>query len=236
MKEVDPFTFWSQYQQMPILPGGGIIKDDWWCYYDDIEEVVKRCSFIGIFADTAYKKTDAADYTVFQVWGFEGIKRAYLLEQVRAKYDFPELMQAANAIWNKWQNHPLGKNARMMFVEDKASGQSLVQSLGQAIGKNVVEGWLPSEYDAPDDKVSKAKEMAWLVYGGTVWLPNPDTIESAKFIDDEYLPEWREFREDDGHKHDDQIDASTMAVLTWRSMGGGSGAVSKLTADSNQDS
>jgi len=205
------------------LPGGGIIKDSWWNYYDSLEEVVNKSSFIGIFADTAYKKTDAADYTVFQVWGFDGIKNAFLLEQVRAKFSFPELLEAAKAIWAKWQDHPLGKNARMMYVEDKASGQSLVQSLEDVLKDAPVEAWVPAEYNAPDDKVSKAKEMAWLVYGGNVWLPNPETVKGAEFIDDEYLPEWREFREDDGHNHDDQIDASTMATLTWRSMGGGLG-------------
>lgn len=221
MMEVDPFTFWTQYQQKPINPGGGVIKDGWWNYYDSLEEAIKLSTYIAIFADTAYKKTDAADYTVFQVWGFAGTKHAFLLEQIRAKMDFPELLIAAQAIWKKWQKHPLGKDAKHFYVEDKASGQSLIQSLALKIGEDVVEAWVPAEYDAPDDKVSRAKEMAWLVYGGTVWLPNPDKVPGAEWIDTEYLPEWREFREDDGHKHDDQIDASTMATLTWRSMGGG---------------
>ena len=225
MKEVDPFTFYTQYQQRPIQPGGTVIKEEWWNFYTDREEVIKRCSFIAIFADTAYKETDAADYTVLQVWGFEGGRNAYLLEQVREKMEFPELLKATEILWKKWTTNEelvrYGRTAKQLFIEDKASGQSLIQSLELKIGAGNVTAWEPKEFDAPDDKVSKAKEMSWLVYGGCVWLPDPDEIKGCDWVDDQFLREWAEFRVDMGHKHDDQVDASTMATLTWRSMGGG---------------
>ena len=216
-KEVNPFKFYGQYMQEPTTPGGTIIKEKWWNYFSDIEEVVGRCNWIAVFGDTAMKKEEANDYSVFQVWGFEGIKRAYLLDQLRGKWEFPELILAANAIWNKWQDHPLGKNAKMMFVEDKASGTQLVQFEKQSFP---IEPWVPDEYDAPNDKPSRVQNAAFMVFGDQVWLPNPDEIEGMEWVE-EFVEEASLFRQDDTHSHDDMVDTFTMAVLTWRSMGGG---------------
>lgn len=219
LKEFDPFTYYSQYQQRPIIPGGSIVKEEWWNFYDDLEEVVKRCSFIGIFGDTACKDTDSSDYSVFQTWGFEGSKHAYLLDQHRGKWIYPDLVKNAQIMWDKWQGHPLGNDARLMFVEDKSSGIGLVQTLNNL--DIPTEGWKPGDYDAPDNKVAKAKEASFMIFGGKVWLPNPDTISSAAWVDNEYLPEWAAFSEDMSHKHDDQVDPTAMALLTWKDMGGG---------------
>lgn len=220
MREVSPFKFHAQYQQHPINVTGSVIKAIWWNYYNNRDDIIKRSSYMIMTADTAYKAKEASDYTVFQVWAFEGTKRAYLVDQLRIKAEFPEMLIMAQAFWDKWQNMYIDKKPRTMFVEDRASGQSLIQTLARTLG-DCVQPWLPKEFEAPDDKWSKALEMAYLVHAGAVWLPNPDTVEGTTWIDTDYLTEWAEFREDNGHRHDDQIDASTMAVLTWRSMGGG---------------
>lgn len=217
LKAVDPYTYWSQYQQQPITPGGTIVKESWWKYYDSREEVLKRCSMIAIFVDTAMKKTKTADYSVLQVWGFEGTKNAFLLDQERGKWDFPELLTNAKMVWNRWQQDPSGHNASMMFIEDKVSGTSLEQTLNSQ--KIPTEGWLPKEYDAPEDKVGRLKETSFYVFGGMVHLPNPNVVPGTEWIEDDYIPEFNAFSEDMSHPHDDQVDPTTMAILTWKDMG-----------------
>lgn len=220
-KEVNPFKYWGQYRQVPTTPGGTILKSEWWNYYTDFEDVIKRCDFIFIVGDTANKKAEANDFSVFQVWGFEAGKRAYLLDQLRGKWEFPELMVAANTIWDKWQGHPLGKDARCMFIEDKASGTQLVQMEKQNIP---IEPWVPSEFDSPDDKASQVQNAAFMVYGNQVWLPDPDIVMdgSTPFLwVNDLVEEAAMFRQDDTHSFDDMVDTLAKALLTWRSMGGG---------------
>lgn len=220
-KEVNPFKYYGQYRQIPTTPGGTILKSEWWNYYTDLEDIVRRCDLILIFGDTANKKEEHNDWSVFQVWGFEGAKRAYLLDQLRGKWEFPELIVAADTIWNKWQDHPLGKNARMMFVEDKASGTQLVQFEKENIP---IEPWVPDEFDAPNDKPSRVQNAAFMVFGNQVWLPDPDMeIDGTQPFSwvNEFVEEASLFRQDDTHSHDDMVDVFTLATLTWRAMGGG---------------
>ena len=44
MRDVDPFTFYTQYQQQPISPGGQVLKEKWWKTYDDLAEVMRKLS------------------------------------------------------------------------------------------------------------------------------------------------------------------------------------------------
>lgn len=212
-EQVDPFTYWALYQQEPRAPGGSILKEEYWGdrFYIDVEEVKKRCDFFLIFADTAMKTKEHNDYSVFQLWGFESNKAAYLIDQIRGKWEFPELVEFAKAFWAK---HTADKRngPQMIYIEDRSSGTSLIQTL-QSEGLPVEE-WLPSDYELDhDDKVSRARAAGFLIYGGKVWLPDP-TI--APWIN-AFLDECNAFQGDMSHSHDDQVDTLSMAVLTWKS-------------------
>ena len=50
---------------------------------------------IIIAADTAFKKTEQADYSVLMVLGIDQGGDIYLIDLVRNKWDFPELKKAA---------------------------------------------------------------------------------------------------------------------------------------------
>ena len=63
-ERLDPREFASLYQQSPYIKGGNLIKEGWWRYSDDVE-----CSQIIISADTAFKKTEQADFSVLMVMG-----------------------------------------------------------------------------------------------------------------------------------------------------------------------
>jgi predicted phage terminase large subunit-like protein len=217
MKEIDPFAFYSQYQQEPIVPGGAIVKAEWWRYYDNFDAVNRKCDVKIITADTAYGVKDANDYSVFQCWGFEGNQRVYLLDQVRGKWGYEQLIQVACDFWAKHSiedRYGRFKPVYCMYIENKASGQSLVQqyNLFREKGINAFP-WEPGQ----KDKVARVKECLSAIWSGRVILP--DTPE-ASWVDD-FMAECSAFTEDMSHSHDDQVDAMAMAILIWRGELGG---------------
>ena len=217
MREVDPFTFYTQYQQEPIQPGGTIIKTEWWHWYNDKEEVLRRCNGLFITADTAAKKNPKNDHSVIQVWGFEEDKRLYLIDQLRGKWEFPELIQNVKMVWEKWSAWDRTVRATRIFIEDKSSGISLIQTL-QRENINVV-AWAPQDYGTDQDKVSRVRDSSYMIYGGRVWIPD----EAICPWINKFEKECSMFTNDDSHSSDDQVDTMTMAVLTWKHLGGGMG-------------
>jgi len=211
LEQVDEFTYWSQYQQEPRHPTGSVIKEEWWQYYSDLEEVKKRCRLTFITADTSMKTKDANDPTVFQFWGAEDDKRLYLLDQVRGRWAFPDLVRHAKVFWDKHSDLVHGIAPVGMFIEDKVSGTSLIQVLEEYTEIKVIP-WLPSDFELQgDDKVSRVKAASWSIYEGKVWLPGAETAPWVTgFVD-----ECTGFQADMSHTHDDQVDTMTMAVLTW---------------------
>lgn len=217
LKEIDPFAFYSQYQQEPIIPGGNLIKSEWWRYYTDANAADRACDVKIITADTAYGKDDANDYSVFQCWGFEGDKRMYLLDQIRGKWGFEELVPAAVAFWKKHSNHDpmyFVKPVHRMYIENKASGQSLIQQY-QMFRENDINAfpWDALDY-GPKDKVGRVKESILPIFNGQVILPD---APEATWVDD-FIAECSAFSEDMSQSHDDQVDAMTMAILIWRGL------------------
>ena len=123
-QRLNPREFASLYQQQPYIEGGNIIKTEWWQKYP---EDLKPESFISlvIAVDTAFKKTETADYSVAAIAGLDRNGDIYLVDIVRGKYDFPELQ----ATLNPPKQQVAGKGLRAIYIEDKASGQSLLQEL-----------------------------------------------------------------------------------------------------------
>lgn len=216
MREVRPDLFYTQYQGEPTTPGGNIIKKDWWHYYNDKAEILKRCRGYFITADTAMKAKQQNDESVLQLWGYEGAERLYLIDQLSGRWEFPELLEAAKAFWDHHRDIRTATGPSVMFVEDKVSGTSLIQSL-QRKKINVME-WNARDFEIEgEDKVSRVHACTWSIWGGRVWLPDPDL---APWVNG-FVEQCAAFASDMSHSHDDQVDAMTMAVLTWHSQGGG---------------
>jgi hypothetical protein len=130
MKAKNKYVFSGQYQQDPSPKGGGIIQENWWSRYDSFDEVYKRCTFLFMTADTAYTAKTTNDPTVIQLWGAESGTRLYLLDQIKGHWEFPELLENTGKFWHKYTKaNPLLKSPVSMFIESKASGLSLIQTL-----------------------------------------------------------------------------------------------------------
>jgi len=185
----------GQFQQLPAPRGGGIFKNEWWRYYD----VLPRIKYRAIYADTAQKAKEKNDYTVFQCWGAVDGGGAALIDQVRGKWESPEMLVQARAFWNKHKTFSGAGRLRAFRVEDKVSGTGLIQTLKregipmQGIPRNANSG----------DKVTRAMDVAPSVESGLVWLPR-----NAPWLSD-YTGELSIFP---NGSNDDQVDPTSDAI------------------------
>lgn len=187
------------YQKNPQLPGGNVIKGEWFKYYS----VLPKIKYRMIYADTAQKTKEANDYSVFECWGLGADGKIYLLDLVRDKWEAPELRKQAILFWNKHKaldsNELLG-TLRKMKVEDKTSGTGLVQEIKRA-GKFPIEG-----IERSIDKYTRALDGLGYIENGFVVLP----IDAA-FTHD-FVKECKDFTANDSHLFDDQIDPMLDAI------------------------
>lgn len=181
--------FWSaMYQQSPVALGGNMFKAEWWQFY----KVAPQIKWRGIYADTAQKTKDANDYSVLQLWGESIAGQAVLLDQIRGKWEAPDLLIQARAFWNK---HRMA-GVRSFNIEDKVSGTGLIQTLKR-------EGVPVVAIQRNTDKITRAMDAAPFVQAGNVLLP-----EDAPWLSD-YLSEFAAFP---NGTNDDQCDPTMDAI------------------------
>lgn len=191
-QRLSPRDFASLYQQEPYIQGGNIIKAHWWRRYTH-ESKPDSFSTIIIAADTAFKKTETADYSVAVVAGMDRYGDMYILDVHREKLDFPELKAFLIRLNNTWR----GRGLRAMYIEDKASGQSIIQELKRRSGMAVIP------HKVVNDKVARVNAILPLIEGGRVLLP-----ADAPWLDI-FVQECVTFP---ASMHDDQVDALAMAL------------------------
>lgn len=184
LERSNSYVFAGQYMQRPAPIGGGIIKDAWWQYYTEPPAMEWR----AMYADTAQKTGQQNDYSVIQCWGKSRTGKAVLLDQIRGKWEAPELLVHARAFWAK---HKAGAAPLRAFkVEDKVSGTGLIQTLKR-------EGIPMVAIQRDRDKVTRAYDAAPMIESGNVLLPR-----NAAFLSD-LLAEATVFP---NGAHDDQLD------------------------------
>ncbi len=182
----------GQLQQRPAPDGGGIFRNEWWKYYTllpspDVREM-------WIYADTAQKTGQDNDWSVFQLWAATKSGQVYLLDQIRGKWEAPELLVQARAFWLKHKAQH--KRLRGMKVEDKSSGIGLIQTLKR-------EGVPVLPIPRSRDKRERAYDVTPMIESGQVYLP-----ERAEFLAD-LLAELSSFP---NGSHDDQVDPLMDAI------------------------
>ncbi len=193
-ERLNPREFASLYQQMPYVEGGNLIKTEWWQKFPE-GLTPENFTTLVIGVDTAFKKTETADYSAAVVAGMDRNGDMYIIEIVRGKYDFPELKQRLIRLNNKWR----GKGLRGIYIEDKASGQSIIQELKRESGISIIP------YKVVHDKVARVNAILPLIEGGRVYLP-----QTADWLDS-FIDETVQFP---SANHDDQVDAMTIALDT----------------------
>lgn len=180
-------AFSAQYQQNPTPADGEIFKLSWFRYYREAPE------FIRIIQswDTAYKADKLNDPSVCTTWGIAN-NGNYLLDVTRERLIYPDLKVKVMALAGKW-------NPSAILIEDKASGQSLLQDLGRETSLPVI----PIEPEG--DKLTRASVISPTIEAGRCYLP-----ESAPWLHD-FLTELATFPNCD---NDDQVD-SVSQMFSW---------------------
>lgn len=194
-------------------PEGGIIKSRWFQRYDTAPLEFIR---VTLSLDTAYKAEEHNDPSVITVWG-ETRKGHYLLHVYRDRVEYPELKRIiANMIFT-WQPDAV-------LIEDKASGQSLIQELRQGVKlpdrPNLVRVPVIPIDPKGLNKVDRIIAVSSMFEAGLVYLP-----EVAPWILD-YEIELTTFPL---APHDDRVD-STSQYLKWAN-----GAMTDLAAFTNEN-
>ena len=186
----------GQLQQRPAPRGGGIINTAWFDYWTHMPPL----EFRFITADTAQKTAEINDYSVLQCWGRSNTGKAILIDQIRGKWEAPELIVQARAFWLKHKDdiRIMCQRAtlRGMFVEDKVSGTGLIQTLRR-------EGIAILPVQRVKDKISRAYDAAPFIESGNVSLP-----QDAPWLSD-LLSEISSFP---SGAHDDQLDPMFDAI------------------------
>lgn len=191
-ERLNPREFASLYQQSPFIQGGNMIKSSWWRTYPSDMRPERFTSLI-IAADTAFKAKQNSDYSVMMVMGLDTTGDMYIIDAIRDRFEFPDLKRRMILLNNEWR----GRGLRGIYIEDKASGQSLIQELKRESGVSVIP------YKISSDKVSRLSAVLPLIEGGRVFIP-----EVAPWLDP-FMDECQTFP---SGTHDDMVDALSIGL------------------------
>lgn len=202
-EELPNSKFQAQYQQAPTSDTAAIVKREWWKTWE--KEDPPKCDFVLQSWDTAFEKTQRADYSACTTWGVfyhpddNGVTQAniILLNAFRDRMEFPTLKRAAIDEYREWDPDSI-------IIEKKASGAPLIYEM-RAMGIPVQE-FTPTR---GNDKISRLNACADIFASGRVWAP--DTHWAEEVID--------EVASFPGGEHDDYVDSVSMAMMRFRKGG-----------------
>ena len=202
LREELPNSKWqAQYQQNPIGNESAIIKRDWWKWWE--KDDPPHCDYILQTWDTAFEKTQRADYSAGTTWGVfnlhedHGAPNIILLNTYKKRVEYPDLKKDVLKEYNEYE--PDG-----VLIEKKASGAPLIYEL-RAMGIPVQE-FTPGK---GQDKIARLNAVSDIIASGKVWIPRTRWAE-------ELVDEVASFP---SGEHDDLVDATTLALMRFRQGG-----------------
>lgn len=204
---MSPYQWNALYQQHPNTAEGGIFKEKMFKDWPKVKP--PKCDFIFQTLDTSHGKNQQSDYSVIQTWGL-----FYLIEEFQDDFGRPDEMKAPHLILldtqrGRWPFHELLTMAKICYdeyrpdvviVEDKASGQSLIQEMER-------RGLPVMPFNPDKDKISRAYACQPVMDQGRIW------IRKKLKSNQELLSECLEFPYG---AHDDQVDAMVQGILYTR--------------------
>lgn len=197
-KDLGSLDYFAVFQQTPVPAGGNIIQLSWFRRYRE-----RPAEFIRIIQswDTANKTKAVNDPWACTTWGEAENGGYYLLDLFHDRMEYPRGKRMVTSLYEQW--HPTA-----VLIEDKSSGQALVQELRQAVILNGAAHRIPVLAQEPEsDKVTRMSVHSALIEAGLVWLP-----ESAA-----WLPIFEhEMMTFPRCQHDDIVDSVSQALQYLR--------------------
>lgn len=201
----------AQYDQAPVPEGGAIFKRETLRFWSTVREgkfaimpgwepsaVVPRPPQLDQVIDSwdcAFKAEENSDFVAGQEWARVG-GSFYLLDQLHGHFDFPTTVKKVKELASR------NRKAIVKLIEDKANGTGVVATLTLEVPGLVA-------VDPQGGKFSRASATSGLFEAGNVYLPDP-AMPGFEWVASLYLPELLSFPR---AKHDDQVDATTQALL-----------------------
>ena len=191
----------AQYQQNPTARDSAIIKRDWikWWPHED----PPPCDFIIQSYDTALTTKERSDFSVCQTWGVwineedNNSTNLILLNEVKGKYEFPELKAMAHEQYENWEPDSV-------IIEAKASGQPLIDEMRRS--GIFVQDFSPGK---GQDKIARLNAVSDMFAAGQVWFP--ETAWASAVVE--------EILSFPSGEHDDSVDAMTLGLARARKGG-----------------
>lgn len=198
----NPMVWAGQFQQRPVLREGGLFQVTWFTHRWTAEDL-GRLSAIVISIDATFKDTAASDFCVLLTAGRTTPPlKALLLDLVRRRMDYPTLRaatrQAVEDARRRWPGVPV-----IVLVEDKANGPALVADLQKELSG--VVAWNPgarSKYER-----AQVGSVPWFQASQVLLPPEGEAPWERGYVL-EHLSFPRA-------AHDDQVDATSQALLYW---------------------
>lgn len=185
-REMGSANFAAQYQQAPLAEESSLVRRDWFGRFDRLPQgrVVQSWD-TGIKAGAGHDASACA--TFVQQDGMHA-----LVDMVEVRLEYPELKRMILAQAEKFE-------PEVILMEDKASGQSLLQDLRR-------ETELPLVAQLPKgDKFARLQRVSPLIEGGKIILP-----KQAPWLAD-FEAQLLDFP---NGSHDDMVDAFSQ-YLNW---------------------
>ena len=206
-----PYWWGALYQQRPAPAEGNIFKRNWWKFWvpsgtkpesyppvrlhgtDQSSEVVELPPLERRAQswDLAFKKGEGTSYVVGQLWGRSGVN-GYLLDQDRARRDFPETLQAIRDLSTRYPD------VETKWIEDAANAAATIAVLGSEL-----PGIVPVRVEG--SKQDRALAVSSLPEAGNIYLPHPAVCPWVV----DFIEEVSAFP---NAKNDDQVDCMTQAL------------------------
>jgi predicted phage terminase large subunit-like protein len=190
-KDVGERVWNSLYQGVPTADEGAILKRHWFPMYNELPEGIL---YTIQSWDTAFKGGELNDYSVCHTYAVT-VYGLFLVHRYKGQPDYPDLERQAESLYAQF------KPSRV-YIEDKGSGQSLIQSLRKNARHKIPV--IPVAVPPGEGKVHR-------VHAAT-------PILEAQRV---YLPQWAPWAEDTLQEftafplgvHDDEVDCMVQAVL-----------------------
>ncbi len=182
----------GQLQQRPSPAEGGLVKRNWWKFYDELPANLTNWL---ISVDAAFNGNADSDFVVMQVWAKTGALY-YLVDQERGQWDFPTTKKRFRDLCDRYPQ------ANKKVVERKANGAAIIDSLRTSIPGII--GEVPHE-----SKEARVHAVSPTIESGNVLLPNPDTHPWVGSLIEE-------FAQFPNGAHDDMVDCTTQALKHLR--------------------
>ena len=182
------YGYAGQLQQTPTPLDSGMIHRDWF----RIDRFRKDEAIVNFIIDPAYTANQKNDPSALLAYTYTENKWQ-IVDCVNVRKEFPELVKFIP----QWVQKNGYTNKSRIYVEPKASGKSIVQTLVRETGLNVKEDKPPTK-----DKVARVSDISASLESGRVSLLNGKWNE-------EFLDQLTKFP---AAKHDDMVDCLVMAV------------------------